>query len=926
MNTRDPRYLAFVAALALALAGLAGCSKNDASGFMASAQGYMAKGNYPAAIIEIKNALQKEPENGEARLMLATALLETGDAGGAEQEVRKAMAAKVSDDLTYPILARALGQQREYKKLSAEVAGHKLTTPAARSAVGLVLALAAAAQGDIKSAKALTEGVLAEQPGNAPAMLLQAQLVAGGGDLPGARKIVAQVLKNSPDNLDAMMLQAQFDIASGNVDEAQKQFERAIAAHPDAVAPRAELVSLAIGQQKADLAKPQLAKLKEIAPKDVRTVYADALVSAATGDNQHAHEAIERVLAARPDHMPSVFLSGLIDFQLGSNASAEAALRRVLARVPDDPNSARILALVLLRGGRANEAIEALGPALRRLPDNPQLLRTAGEAYLASGNLRQATSSYERANALDKSNVGSQVRLAQVRLAAGDTGRGFGDLETLASSNASQYQADLALIAEHLRLRQYDKALAAVDALEKKQPKAAFVQSVRGGIYLAKRDLPKARQSFEKALELQPDFYNAAYSLAVIDIQEGRPQAAQERFNRMLEKYPKNEQLLLASSELLALTGGTPDQVKAAIEKSIQANPTSPRSRLALINVNIRQRDPKAAVAAAQAGLSAIPNDPGLLEALGASQLAAGDRNQAVDTFRKLVDAQPQNPLVYLRLADAQLAVGNYGPAADNVRKALALKPDLPQASTALAKISLAAGKPEDALAEARKLQKAQPNKATGYTLEGAILSAQRKWPEAAGAFQSALLREQSPGVAVALYGALQNAGKGPEATAMATKWIKDNPKDATMPLLLAEQAQRRNDAAVALAGYEKVIEIDADNVVALNNAAWILSEQKNPKAIDYAERAHRLAPFNAGVLDTLGWALTRSGDARRGVQLLRMASSLSPEAGEIRLHLGRALADSGDKGGARKELGELTKLDKDSPVRVEAEKLLATL
>ena len=94
---------------------------------------------------------------------------------------------------------------------------------------------------------------------------------------------------------------------------------------------------------------------------------------------------------------------------------------------------------------------------------------------------------------------------------------------------------------------------------------------------------------------------------------------------------------------------------------------------------------------------------------------------------------------------------------------------------------------------------------------------------------------------------------------------------------------------------------------------------------MEYAERAHRLAPFNPSVLDTLGLVLTRTGDAKKGVQLLRMASALSPAQAEIRLHLAQALAKSGDKSGARKELAEITKsdkLDKSSPIRTEAEKL----
>lgn len=511
-------------------------------------------------------------------------------------------------------------------------------------------------------------------------------------------------------------------------------------------------------------------------------------------------------------------------------------------------------------------------------------------------------------------------------MAAGDTARGFSDLESLAANESSQSQAELALYSEHMRRREYDRALAAVDALEKKQPKSVLVPALRGGAYLAKRDLVKARANFEKALELQPDYFPAAQSLALIDLQEGNVQAAQERYQRMLAKNPKNEQVLLAQAELLTLSGGPAESIKDAIDKAIAANPTSPRARLALIAYDMRRKDAKAAIAAAQSALSAIPNNAQLTEALGASQLAGNEPNQAIETFRTLVQLQPQNPLVLLRLAEAQVALKDYAGAIESERKALVLKPDQPQALVALAKTYVLSGQPEAAIEEARKLQKQQPDKSAGYALEGELLRVQKKWPEAAAAFAAALSREPSPLVATRYYASLLAAGKSSEAAKVASQWMQKHPKDPTFPLLLAGQAQAKKDFAAAASGYSKVLEIDPDNIVALNNLAWILAEGNDPKAREYAEHAHRLAPFNPGVLDTLGWTLARTGDAKRGAQLLLMASRLAPSQAAIRLHLAKALAESGDKAGARREVAELVKLDKASPIRVEAEKLSATL
>ena len=923
MNTARNRVLCFLAAVALALAG---CGGKDAASYIASAKSYMAKADYKSATIEIKNALQKDPDNKEARLLLAKALFETGNPSAAETEIRKAIALSASADETYPLLARALAAQGEFKKLTTELGGMRLDTPPARADLGIALAAGYLAQGNVDAAQAALDAVLVDRPNNARAYVLKARLEAQRGDMAASRKFLETALSSNPDDLEALLIKSEFELAEGRIDAALKLVETAIDKHPTSVAGRFAMVSLVLRGGKLDVAKAQVAKMKELAPRDFRTLYSDALVSFINGDVTGARDAIQRVLSIAPENPQSLLLSGLIHAQLGANSIAEDALRRVLAKAPDEPTATRALALVYLRSGRAPQAIETLNQALRRRPDDPLLLRTAGEAYLASGNVSQATKSYERANAVDKANVAGQIRLAQVRMQAGDTARAFSDLGALSASDSSKYQADLAIFAAHLRRREYDKALAAADAIEKKVPKSALPANLRGTVELVRRDFAKARINFEKALQIQPDDQAAATKLAVIDIQEGRIDAARERFAKLVEKYPNNEEILLTWAEILRLSGDSPSKIKEALDKAVTANPSSVRTRLALINFAARQGDTKGAIASAQAALAAIPNDPQLTDALGMSFLASGDVSQAIETFKRLVQTQPQNPAPLIRLAAAQTSAKDFTGAVESARRALAIRSDLAAAWAALTKALLLGGKPDAAVAEARRVQKEHSDKAFGYLLEGEVLSVQKKWAEAAKVYEAALARQASPSIASKQYLALVAAGKADEAKSAAAKWAKAHPDDATIPLLLAQQNQQKKDYAAASAGYRRVLEIDSDNVVALNNLAWILAEQKDPKAIEYAEEAHRLSPFNANVLDTLGWTVTRSGDPKRGVQLLRMAANLSPRQAEIRLHLAQALNNSGDKAGARRELTELTKLAKDSPVRAEAEKLLATL
>ena len=157
-----------------------------------------------------------------------------------------------------------------------------------------------------------------------------------------------------------------------------------------------------------------------------------------------------------------------------------------------------------------------------RGPDDPGVLRTAAAAFLASGNVAKGAELYKRVNAIDKNNMASNVRLAQVRLATGETDRAMKDLETLSQADSSQNQADLALILAHVQRREYDKALAAIDALEKKQPDNPITRNLRGGVYMAKRDYKSARASFEKAQQLKPGDLASAGSLALIDVPGGK--------------------------------------------------------------------------------------------------------------------------------------------------------------------------------------------------------------------------------------------------------------------------------------------------------------------------------------------------------------------------------------------------------------------
>jgi putative PEP-CTERM system TPR-repeat lipoprotein len=292
---------------------------------------------------------------------------------------------------------------------------------------------------------------------------------------------------------------------------------------------------------------------------------------------------------------------------------------------------------------------------------------------------------------------------------------------------------------------------------------------------------------------------------------------------------------------------------------------------------------------AGQQAMAAIPDRPEILIASGQA---------------------PKSPQPYLRMADAQFAGKKPDEAIESLRKALDLKPDLMEARQGLARVYVEEGRVPEAIAVAREVQKERPKDPIGYALEGDVHASQKKWAEAASAYQKGLKQAESTELAVRLYGALSSGSGGANAASeFAAGWLKTHPNDQTFRLRLAEVALSTKQYPAAIQHYRKLLEAAPKNAIVLNNLAWAEWQVKDPKAIEHAEEANRIAPNQPAIMDTLGVMLVDSGQSARGLDLLQKATAQAPQAPGIRLNYAKALIKAGQKDAARKELDELGKL-----------------
>jgi predicted Zn-dependent protease len=163
--------------------------------------------------------------------------------------------------------------------------------------------------------------------------------------------------------------------------------------------------------------------------------------------------------------------------------------------------------------------------------------------------------------------------------------------------------------------------------------------------------------------------------------------------------------------------------------------------------------------------------------------------------------------------------------------------------------------------------------------------------------------------LAIRLHKSLLATENNVGADKTASDWIKSHPKDFRFRLYLGDLAAARKDYAVAIQHYRSIIDQQPNNVVALNNLAWVSGQTKSPKAIEYAEKANKLAPNQPAFMDTLAMLIAEKGDTAGAITLLQKALEIAPQAAAIRLNLARVLISAGKKEEARSELDNLAKL-----------------
>jgi tetratricopeptide (TPR) repeat protein len=182
------------------------------------------------------------------------------------------------------------------------------------------------------------------------------------------------------------------------------------------------------------------------------------------------------------------------------------------------------------------------------------------------------------------------------------------------------------------------------------------------------------------------------------------------------------------------------------------------------------------------------------------------------------------------------------------------------------------------------------------YGKEGDVAKAQ-KW----FASLSPVTREQRVQLKQAEAQVLRDAGDDAGAYRVLAQGLADNPDTPDLIYDLAMVAEKLDKVDEAESKLKHLITLRPDDAQALNALGYTLVDRTSrvDEGLGFIERAHKLAPSDPFILDSLGWAFYRLGRFDDAERYLRQALEGRPDA-EIAAHLGEVLWRKGEHDKAR--------------------------
>jgi len=683
---------------------VAACTSPEerAAAYTATAAEHFAAEDFVKAELEAKNAIQIEPNNPEARWLLAQILEKQGDFQGVFENLRIAVDAD-------PSLTEAR----------------------------IKLAALYVSAGMTAEAKTEIDAVLVDNAGNLDARTLSARLTAQTGDLTGAEKELRAILKQDPAKVDALILLVGVVAADrpedalvllndgmGQVDDkrtlrlvkieilqrldrkadVEAEYRALIAEYPEERAFRYRLAQFLLSDGRLDDVEQTLREIVEAEPDSLSARIALVQFLANVRGAEAAEATLDEFVAATPDDYGLLLAKGRlleatertdeamtlyrdVADKAGNSDEALTAknqIARLLLREEkidegrvyiDDVlaiDSANVEAL-MMRGGLAlvdqdhRQAVTDFRNVLRKDAENERALYLLARTHLSAGDKVLAKDAYRRVIEVNPANGVAAMELTQILYADEQFNEAEKVLEGRLESAPDDVRASQMLIGLLVNQKRYSVAASEARRLIDTGESTGLAYYLLGGVLQVQNKDADARKWFGKALEVAPASPEALQGYVAATAKIDGEAAARRYLEQHVRKYPDQLHAQALLSRVQAGTGdmtGAEQTLKDALAKNEAWLPAY--TGLA----SMQSDDIGAQIEIYEQGIQAIPGNQQLGLLLGTAYEREGRIDDAIEMYEGLLEQNPDMPAVVNNLA---ALIADYRIDDASLRKAMTL-------------------------------------------------------------------------------------------------------------------------------------------------------------------------------------------------------------------------------------------------------------
>ncbi|KKN27310.1 hypothetical protein LCGC14_0865920 [marine sediment metagenome] len=858
--------LILAGSLLIAFPLLSGCNNNtgssEALSHISRAETYSEQGQFRSALLEIKNAIQKDPNNVEHILRLADLYLQVGAAKEASELLKPWL--QENPEAVALTLARAYVDQGKQLSATETLALQTPSSPEDELEASLIRAEALRRSGELAKALALFDDLATNNPSNTEAItgLLQTQINLNK-DTRAIEIADAWLAKNGKTS-DVLFWKGLAQYRLNQLEQASDTLTDAVGVLPtsDIFLPVRRNVLTTLSRV-----------LTEQGQMSDAQIYNRILVE---NQNAGAQAQGEAAMAAIKE---------------GKLEEAKTILRDTLKMDPENEQVAMLLGAISAGTGELEEGAQLLTENLD--PETPptQFIRAATMAQIDVGDREAALKTLDRAVEARPNDNELLAMQGILALSLPDHEEsGIANLSKAISNEPERVRLRLALARHYLQNNEPEQALGQLRMAFTSNPSDWATTSTYLNVLIQQGEKQEAGEIRDSLLNGYGNQPRAILLASLADVQLGNLGEATTRLEKLVKESPKLQAPMVALASLYAKSG----KRESAVNLLVEAAAITPDTIRPLQQAGqIYGQDHNAAEVRTWLTEVAkthpeLKRNTDTLTAL--IDITQGDLKQARSTLAQWENSESETvkrAYGQLLVAEAKAAVSNeeWKEARAKAAEAIALEPQNLGFAMLPVGIAQMEGNMDDALAALDAVEKTH-GKVTATVLSRAKLLQQQKGPSAAYEYLAEQWQSTKNTQLMPLLMGLAKSQAPDSLEGLTESWLNEAPQNPGAHMARAEWLMSDNQEAEAAKHYEAILARQPNNVAALNNLAWMLREKDPDRALKLAKRANELESNNPAILDTYGWILHLTGRHAEAKAAIEKAVALASGNEEIAAHL----------------------------------------